>query len=75
MVHRSRVWLATLLLSLVSASAWAQSAAEGTIRGYVKDNQGGALPGVVVTATSPAAAIPSTTITDAHGFYVRPICG
>jgi hypothetical protein len=61
--------LATLLLSLVSSSAWAQSAAEGTIRGYVHDNQGGALPGVVLAATSPAAATPSTAVTDGQGFY------
>jgi hypothetical protein len=61
--------LAALLLSLVSSPAWAQSAAEGTIRGYVRDHQGGALPGVVLTATSPAAATPSTAVTDGQGFY------
>ena len=69
MVPCSRVRSATLLLSLVSSSAWAQSAAEGTIRGYVNDNQGGALPGVVLTAISPAAATPSTAVTDGQGFY------
>ena len=69
MVLGSRVRLATLLLSVVSSSASAQNAAEGTIRGYVNDNQGGALPGVVLTATSPAAATPSTAVTDGQGFY------
>jgi hypothetical protein len=69
MIPDSRVRLATLLLSLVSSSAWAQSAADGTIRGYVHDNQGGALPGVVLTVTGPAAATPSTAVTDGQGFY------
>ena len=69
MVPCSRVRLATLLLSLASSSAWGQSAAEGTIRGYVNDSQGGALPGVVLTVTSPAAATPSTAVTDGQGFY------
>ena len=69
MIFCSRVGLAMLLLPLVSSSAWAQSAAEGTIRGYVNDNQGGVLPGVVLTITSPAAATPSTAVTDGQGFY------
>ena len=60
---------AALLLSLVTCPASAQSAAEGTIRGYVHDSQGGVLPGVVLTATSAAAATPSTAVTDGQGFY------
>jgi hypothetical protein len=69
MIPRSRLRLTTLFLFLVSSSAWAQSAAEGTIRGSVNDNQGGALTGVVLTATSPAAPTPSTALTDGQGFY------
>ena len=42
---------------------------QGSIRGAVKDAQGAALPGVTVTATSPAAAIPHTAVTDAEGVY------
>jgi len=69
MTLRSRARLAPLLLSLVGSAAWAQTAAEGTIRGYVHDSQGGALPGAVLTAKSPAAATPSIAVTDGQGFY------
>jgi len=41
-----------------------------TISGQVKDVSGGVLPGVTVTATSPALQVPElTTVTDAQGEY------
>jgi hypothetical protein len=40
-----------------------------SLRGYVKDDQGGVLPGVTVTATSPDMITPSTGVTDATGYY------
>jgi len=57
----------TLVLA-VSAAAFAQTGG-GSIRGYVKDEQGGVLPGVTVTATSPEMLGPVTAVTDADGYY------
>jgi len=42
---------------------------DGSLRGSVKDAQGGALPGVTVTATSPALLSASSVATDAGGTY------
>jgi Carboxypeptidase regulatory-like domain/TonB dependent receptor-like, beta-barrel len=57
------------ILIAIAASAWAQVTAEGTIRGTIKDEQGAILPGVMVTATSPAAPRPITATTDGEGNY------
>src|SRR5213080_3372991 len=64
---RTRVALAFVLQILI-ASALAQTG-QGSLRGYVKDEQGGALPGVTVTATSPALIQPSAAVTEADGAY------
>src|SRR5436190_13753600 len=64
---RTRLALAFVLQFLIAASAIAQT--QGSLRGYVKDEQGGALPGVTVTATSPALIQPSTAVTEADGAY------
>ena len=56
--------LAALLAMTLPAAA--QITAEGSIRGTVKDEQGGVLPGVAVSAKSPQAPTPVTTITDAR---------
>ena len=53
---------------LTAATAMAQTG-QGGLRGYVKDEQGGALPGVTVTATSPALIQPATAVSDAEGSY------
>jgi hypothetical protein len=51
-------------------TAWAQSVASGTIHGTIKDESGGALPGVVATLTSPSLQVPEiTTVSDAQGGY------
>src|SRR6185369_8558606 len=42
---------------------------DGSLRGYVKDQQGGVLPGVNVTATSPALLAPVASVTDTQGYY------
>lgn len=42
---------------------------DGSLRGYVKDNQGGVLPGVTVTAHSPALLAPVSGVTDNTGYY------
>ncbi len=65
----------TLVVSLVVVSvltapalAGAQTG-EGSLRGYIKDEQGGVLPGVTVTATSPALLAPVVAVTDTEGYY------
>lgn len=50
--------------------AWAQSLSSGTIHGIVKDESGGALPGVTVTLTSPALQVSQLTdVTGPDGAY------
>jgi hypothetical protein len=56
-----------LLLVAFSAPAFAQS--DGSLRGYVRDDQGAVLPGVTLTATSPALLQPAVTTTGNDGYY------
>src|SRR4051812_2475073 len=65
---RNRLLLAFTLLALTANAAAAQSG-QGSLRGYVKDEQGGVLPGVTVTATSPALIRAATAVTDNDGYY------
>ena len=59
-----------LQFSLATETAWAQAGFLGNIVGKAADETGGVLPGVTVTATSPALQLPSvTTVTDAEGNY------
>src|SRR5919106_1710861 len=58
-----------------AANAWAQgggASSTGTIQGRVADAQGAVLPGVTVTATSPALIQPQTTVTSETGNYRFP---
>ena len=59
------------LCSLAVPTAAGQGAASaGGIIGQVTDGTGAVLPGVTVTATSPALQVPSVvTVTDAQGDY------
>ncbi len=62
-----------LLLLAVALPAAAQSSTSGGIRGTVKDANGGVLPGVTVTAYSPALITGKmTTTTDDRGVYRLP---
>src|SRR5438034_3732494 len=68
------IMVKSLVALLVAASVLAPLAASaqidmGSLRGYVKDEQGGALPGVTVTATSPQLIQPATAVTDEQGYY------
>jgi hypothetical protein len=59
-----------LLLALSTPTrALAGQAGDGSLRGSVKDIQGGALPGVTITASSPMLLAPSVTVTDGSGSY------
>jgi hypothetical protein len=57
-----------LTLALLAAPAWAQTGGGG-LRGFIKDESGGVLPGVTVTATSPELITPSVVVSDETGLY------
>jgi hypothetical protein len=59
---------ALVAISFTSVSASAQSG-QGSLNGYVKDEQGGVLPGVTVTAAGPEILAPVVAVTDSAGFY------
>lgn len=61
--------LGAVLLLIVSAVPQAFAQGDGSLRGTVKDQQGGAMPGVSVTATSPGLMGASSAVTDANGNY------
>src|SRR5687768_5590026 len=70
MRNRTSAILMALLLALVGASAAsAQGVQTGTVRGTVRDQQGLAVPGVTVTATSPVLQGPRSTVSDGQGNY------
>jgi hypothetical protein len=60
--------LACFWVLAVVANVAAQSG-NGSLRGTVLDEQGAAMPGVTITATSPAAITPGTAVTDGRGAY------
>jgi hypothetical protein len=67
--------LALAVTIVFAANAWAQgggASSTGTIQGRVADAQGAVLPGVTVTATSPALIQPQTTVTSETGNYRFP---
>src|SRR5438552_1465228 len=65
--------VAFIALTLLTASIYpvsAQNLSTATIDGLVTDQSGGALPGVTVTASSPALQVGQvSTVTDGGGFY------
>src|SRR5262245_3803131 len=58
-----------VLVSLLLPSSTSAQTGDGSLRGYVKDQQAGVLPVVSVTATSPARLAPVVAITDTAGYY------
>src|SRR4029434_1512685 len=66
----SRYFFASLVtLSLLASASVSAQTGDGSLRGYVKDQQGGVLPGVSVTATSSALLAPVVGVTDTQGYY------
>ncbi len=61
--------LAVCALIAVSSAARAQGVQTGTITGIVQSSDGLSLPGVTVTATSPALQGQRTAVTDVNGVY------
>ena len=69
MRDRSAAMLVAAFLLIVTP-AFAQNITSASIDGIVSDESGAALPGVTVTATSPALQVPAmTTVTDGQGHY------
>src|SRR5262245_62667795 len=60
---------ALVVLSVFLPTLAAAQTGDGSLRGYVKDEQGGVLPGVTVTGTSPALQAPIVGLTDSTGYY------
>lgn len=60
------------LLVLCASGASAQTTPTGTITGQVSDAQGGVLPGVTVTVSSPALQGARTAVTSSNGDYIIP---
>ncbi len=60
--------LVAAVMLLFSGQAWAQNPT-GTLTGRVDDDDGGALPGVTVSAESPALQGSRTTATNENGSY------
>jgi len=65
----ARAFAVALVLLAGELSAHAQSASEGSVRGYVRDQQGGVLPGVTLTATTDAAPGVRTATSDGTGYF------
>lgn len=66
MLRTLRVVASVLLVSVLAAPAWAQ-VQTGSILVKVVDDQGGAIPGVTVTVTSPVLPKPLVGVTDSGG--------
>jgi len=70
---RNRLWLVLLAIPLLAATvAVAQGLPTGTVAGRVAETEGLALPGVTVTAKSPALQGTRTAVTNVNGDYVIP---
>ena len=65
-----RLSLTLLACMLCATVAAAQGVQTGTLQGTAVDSQGGVLPGVVVTASSPALQGVRTATTDENGVYL-----
>src|SRR5687768_6695724 len=66
-----RAWSVCLALAMLLAAAAPAAAQDfrGRINGVVTDNTGAVLPGVTVTATSPALIQPQVQVTGEDGSY------
>src|SRR6476660_379391 len=61
--------MAAVLILSFTGSGFGQGVQTGTIRGVVKDAQGLVVPGVTITATSPALQGPRVAVTDTEGAF------
>lgn len=72
-MRNNRNWFVLLALPLLLATqVWAQGAGTGTVNGRVAEAEGLPLPGVTVTAKSPALQGSRTAVTNVNGDFVMP---
>lgn len=64
-----RLVVLTLAVLLASAATAVAQSGDGSLVGYVKDEQGGILPGVTVTATGTELIRPVVAVSDSAGYY------
>ena len=69
---RIRFLIAALLLLVVTGAVFAQGVQTATLQGTVTDQGGAPLPGVTITAKSPALMGERTAVTRESGDYVLP---
>ena len=67
-----KVFIVIWMLLGIAASAWAQGNPTGTIRGQIMDPGNLPLPGVTITAASPAMQGTRSTVTSANGDFIIP---
>ena len=65
-------FVGVVLVLTLSAVVQVSAQGDGSLRGTVKDDQGGALPGVTLTATSPGLIGASVAVSAADGTYRLP---
>jgi len=68
-----RTWLLTAVALLAVAGIAAAQTTNGTISGHVADQQGLALPGVTINASSPNLQGVRSVVTSENGDYVLPL--
>jgi outer membrane receptor protein involved in Fe transport len=72
-MRNKKAWLVLLVLPLLMAGhVWAQGIPTGTLNGNVSDEAGVGLPGVTITASSPALQGSRTAVTNVNGDYFIP---
>jgi len=69
MIMNRCVIAVSLVCVLGTRSIAAAQTGAGSLRGYITDEQGGALPGVTVTARSEVLIQPVSSVSDAAGYY------
>ena len=72
MTKTSRCLWAAAVLFAAQATVFAQGNPTGAVSGQVVDPEGLALPGVTITAQSPALQGVRTTTTSGNGDYIIP---
>ncbi|MCC6132789.1 MAG: TonB-dependent receptor [Acidobacteria bacterium] len=72
-MRNNRLWVLLLVLPLlVATQVFAQGIGTGTITGRVADQEGQGLPGVTITAKSPALQGSRSAVSNVNGDYVLP---
>jgi len=69
---RSRILTLLVASTLLAAGASAQTTPTGTLTGRAADAQGGILPGVTVSVSSPSLQGTRSAVTSANGDYIIP---